>query len=88
MFLKDLVYKTSLNSVVGNINSVSVSEIQFDSRKVKEGDLFVAINGTLVDGHEYINKAIENGAQSIILEVFPTQDESPNARQKSATNGS
>jgi len=71
MFLKDLVYKTSLNSVVGNINSVSVSEIQFDSRKVKEGDLFVAINGTLVDGHEYINKAIENGAQSIILETFP-----------------
>ena len=54
MFLKDLLYKTSLNSVVGNINSVSVSEVQFDSRKVNKGDLFVAINGVSVDGHLFI----------------------------------
>jgi len=71
MFLKDLLYKTSLNSVVGNINSVSVSEVQFDSRKVNKGDLFVAINGVSVDGHLFIDNAIKKGAKSIVLETIP-----------------
>ena len=71
MFLKDLLYKTSLNSVVGNINSVSVSEVQFDSRKVNKGDLFVAINGVSVDGHLFIDTAIKKGAKSIVLETIP-----------------
>ena len=42
--------------------------IKIDSRKVKEGDIFVAIKGTTVDGHDYIDKAIENGAKKIIVE--------------------
>ncbi|MGY8987391.1 MAG: UDP-N-acetylmuramoyl-L-alanyl-D-glutamate--2,6-diaminopimelate ligase [Flavobacteriales bacterium] len=71
MFLKDLLYKTSLNSVVGNINSVSVSEVQFDSRKINKGDLFVAINGVSVDGHLFIDTAIKKGAKSIVLETIP-----------------
>ena len=42
--------------------------IKTDSRKVCEGDTFVAIKGHTVDGHDYIEKAIENGAKKIICE--------------------
>ena len=71
MLLKDLLYKTSLNSVIGDINSIEVSSVQFDSRKVKNGDLFVAINGVSVNGHDFIIDAIKNGARSIVLELLP-----------------
>ena len=43
-------------------------EFETDSRKVKKGDVFVAIKGKTVDGHDYIDKAIENGATSLIVE--------------------
>lgn len=43
-------------------------KITADSRKVKKGDIFVAIGGFLHDGHEFIPKAIENGASKIIAE--------------------
>ncbi len=49
----------------------TISSIEFDSRRVKEGSLFVAVRGTLTDGHLYINKAIENGAKVIICEDMP-----------------
>lgn len=39
-----------------------------DSRKIKKGQIFVAIKGHTVDGHDYINKAIENGAESVVAE--------------------
>ena len=39
-----------------------------DSRKVKEGQIFVALKGHTVDGHDYINDAIKNGASKIIAE--------------------
>ena len=39
-----------------------------DSRKVKPGQIFVAIKGHTVDGHDYILDAIKNGASSIIAE--------------------
>lgn len=42
--------------------------IKTDSRKVKKGDTFVAIKGNTVDGHDYIEKAIENGASKIVCE--------------------
>lgn len=42
--------------------------IKADSRKVKKGDIFVALRGYLSDGHSYIDKAIENGASKIIAE--------------------
>ena len=43
-------------------------DIKSDSRKVKPGDKFIALRGISSDGHEYINKAIENGASEIIAE--------------------
>ncbi|TWO33293.1 UDP-N-acetylmuramoyl-L-alanyl-D-glutamate--2,6-diaminopimelate ligase [Seonamhaeicola sediminis] len=68
--LKDILYKVSINAVVGNTN-VAINAIHFDSRKVEENDLFVAISGTVVDGHDYIKNAIEQKATAIICEELP-----------------
>lgn len=65
--LKDILYKVPLTSTYGNM-SVDVSGICFDSRKVKPGFLFIAVRGTQSDGHEYIQKAIEQGAVAIVCE--------------------
>jgi UDP-N-acetylmuramoyl-L-alanyl-D-glutamate--2,6-diaminopimelate ligase len=55
---------------VGNTD-IEINTIVFDSRKVNEGSLFVASKGTTVDGHDFINKAIELGAKVILLENLP-----------------
>jgi len=68
--LKNILYKVTLDAVVGD-TSVSINEIQFDSRKVTKNDVFVAIKGTIVDGHDFIEKVIEKGANSIICEEIP-----------------
>ncbi|MBQ4818430.1 UDP-N-acetylmuramoyl-L-alanyl-D-glutamate--2,6-diaminopimelate ligase [Aquimarina sp. MMG016] len=68
--LKDILYKVAINAVVGNTNA-AISKIEFDSRKVVDDSLFVAIVGTLSDGHEYIEKAINQGAIAIICEKIP-----------------
>ncbi|MFI3286887.1 MAG: UDP-N-acetylmuramoyl-L-alanyl-D-glutamate--2,6-diaminopimelate ligase [Rikenellaceae bacterium] len=54
-----------------NINLSKTTSIEFDSRKVKQGSLFVAVRGTLTDGHLYIDRAIEMGAQIIVCEDIP-----------------
>ena len=70
MILKDILYKVSIDAVVGNTN-VSVRAMAFDSRIVKKGDAFVAVLGTAVDGHDYIENAIAQGAVAIVCEVLP-----------------
>lgn len=52
-------------------SDVEISAIVFDSRKVVPGCLFVAVRGTQVDGHDYIQKAIEQGAVAVICEELP-----------------
>jgi UDP-N-acetylmuramoyl-L-alanyl-D-glutamate--2,6-diaminopimelate ligase len=47
---------------------IDIRTVQYDSRKVQRGDLFVAICGTVVDGHAFIERAIENGAVAVVLE--------------------
>ena len=47
---------------------VDITGISNDSREVKPGYLFIAIKGFVTDGHEYINKAIENGAKAILIQ--------------------
>lgn len=69
-FLKDILYKVTINAVVGS-TSTALNKIEFDSRKIVRDDVFVAIRGTLTDGHNYIVKAIANGATSIVCEVLP-----------------
>jgi UDP-N-acetylmuramoyl-L-alanyl-D-glutamate--2,6-diaminopimelate ligase len=68
--LKDILYKVSIESVHGT-TAVEINKIEFDSRVVSKNDVFVAINGTVTDGHKYIDKAIELGAKVIVCEVLP-----------------
>ncbi|MCF7561014.1 UDP-N-acetylmuramoyl-L-alanyl-D-glutamate--2,6-diaminopimelate ligase [Sabulilitoribacter multivorans] len=68
--LKDILYKVTINAVVGS-TGVDVSNVDFDSRKIRKGDLFVAIKGTVADGHKFIDVAINNGATSIVCEEIP-----------------
>src|SRR3954470_14500056 len=68
--LKDILYKVSLTSSYGDMSG-EVKGICFDSRKVQAGFLFVAVKGTLSDGHQFINKAIDLGASIIVCEKMP-----------------
>ncbi|MCL4135159.1 UNVERIFIED_CONTAM: hypothetical protein GTU68_036954, partial [Idotea baltica] len=68
--LKDILYKVTLNAVVGS-TGININTIDFDSRNIKNGDVFVAIQGSIVDGHKYIDVAIKNGASAIICEAMP-----------------
>lgn len=68
--LSDILYKAGMEEVIGTTN-VAISDISFDSRKVKKDGLFIAVKGTSVDGHEYIEKAIEGGAVAIVCNKLP-----------------
>ncbi len=68
MLLSELLTYCPTLSIQGDVN-VSVNEVVFDSRKAIEGSIFVAIKGTQVDGHSFINKVIEQGCKVIISEV-------------------
>ncbi len=70
--LQDILYKVSIRSVNGNTQS-EVTGLQLDTRKVKNGDAFIAIKGSASDGHQFIGKAIELGARVIICEQFPAE---------------
>lgn len=68
--LKDILYKVAIEVVKGSTD-VAVNAIDFDSRKIGLDDVFVAIKGTVSDGHDFIEKAISQGAIAIICEEFP-----------------
>jgi len=68
--LKDILYKVAIEAVHGTTD-VAISKIEFDSRKIELNDVFVAIKGTLSNGHDYIEKALNLGAIAIICEDFP-----------------
>jgi len=68
--LKDIIYKVALTEVVG-ATDIRISDVQFDSRKVKDGCLFIAVSGTQTDGHKYIDQCIEKGAVAILCEKMP-----------------
>ena len=63
--LKDILYKVSLVSTYGDME-VEVGNIVFDSRKVSADAAFVATVGTQVDGHQFIDQAIEKGAKAVV----------------------
>ena len=68
--LKDILYKVTINAVVGS-TSIAVNKIEFDSRNIKSNDVFVAISGTITDGHKYISKAVNDGAIAVVCEQLP-----------------
>ncbi|MGR3811531.1 UDP-N-acetylmuramoyl-L-alanyl-D-glutamate--2,6-diaminopimelate ligase [Jiulongibacter sp. NS-SX5] len=73
MLLSDILYKIPLLTVSGKTD-FEIQKIEFDSRKVQKGNLFVAIPGTQVDGHDYIPKALELGASAILCEKIPEEN--------------
>ena len=68
--LKNILYKVTLNAVVGS-TSVVINELHFDSRKVVTKDVFIAIEGLKSNGHDYIDTVIQQGATAIICEKTP-----------------
>ncbi len=70
MKVAELLHRISTLNTLGSLEN-EVSEIVFDSRKVTFGSLYVAIKGTLTDGHQYINASIEKGANTIVCEELP-----------------
>ena len=69
--LKDILYKVPMEAVVGN-TAVKIKSVHFDSRKVKSKDVFVAVKGTISDGHQFIETAINQGAVAVICEEIPS----------------
>lgn len=70
MILKELLRFAGKYEVYGN-EEIEVNGIEIDSRNIKENNVFIAIKGTQSDGHNYIEKAIELGATTIICEKLP-----------------
>ncbi|MCB0794184.1 MAG: UDP-N-acetylmuramoyl-L-alanyl-D-glutamate--2,6-diaminopimelate ligase [Flavobacteriales bacterium] len=70
--LKDILYRTRIDQVVGATNT-AIEQIAFDSRKVVPFTAFVAIPGTRTDGHEHIADAVGRGATAVICERIPEE---------------
>lgn len=68
--LKEILSKIEIKSCSGDIN-IDVSGICFDSREAAPGNVFVAVRGTITDGHKYIVSAIESGVSAIVCEKIP-----------------
>ena len=68
--LKDLLYKVKLLAVHGSTD-VEINSLHIDSRAILPNSCFIAIKGVAVDGHDYINVAIGNGAIAIVAEQMP-----------------
>jgi UDP-N-acetylmuramoyl-L-alanyl-D-glutamate--2,6-diaminopimelate ligase len=68
--LTDILKNIAVQQCIGD-SSLCVHQLHIDSRKVEEGDCFVAIRGTLNDGHQFIDSCIVNGAKVIVCETLP-----------------
>ena len=75
MRLEEILKGINVVETKGDINK-DITGIHMDSRKIMSGDLFVAVKGTQVDGHAYIEKASEKGAIAIVCETLPEHLES------------
>ena len=72
MILADILQNVILQKTIGE-TEIEINNIQFDSRKVENGSVFVATHGTASDGHQFIQMAIEKGAKAIVCEMIPTE---------------
>lgn len=70
--LSDILYKVNITAANGSTD-IEVAHVQIDSRKVDKGSLFVAVKGVAVDGHQFISKAVEQGAVAVVCEELPSQ---------------
>lgn len=70
MILSNLLSAIIIEEAIGD-TMIDIAEITADSRKCKPGTLFVAVRGVNVDGHNFIQSAISNGASAIVCEEIP-----------------
>ncbi|MBA4277699.1 MAG: UDP-N-acetylmuramoyl-L-alanyl-D-glutamate--2,6-diaminopimelate ligase [Flavobacterium sp.] len=70
MILKEIIYKVAIEAVKGSTD-IAINKMDFDSRNIGANDVFVAIRGTISNGHDYIEKAIGLGAVTIVCDTFP-----------------
>ncbi|WP_024989821.1 UDP-N-acetylmuramoyl-L-alanyl-D-glutamate--2,6-diaminopimelate ligase [Segatella albensis] len=70
MKLNELLKDIKPIQIIGDAE-VEITGVNIDSRKIQNGHLFIAMKGTQVDGHKYIDKAIELGAKGILCEELP-----------------
>ena len=68
--LKEILFGVNIDSVYGDTN-LSISGISFDSRQIKQNNIFIAIKGYDLDGHNYIDQSINNGAIVVVCESLP-----------------
>ena len=64
--LKELLERLNYECVQGSMDK-TIENLVYDSRKVKENTLFVCIEGTVVDGHQFVDMAIEKGAVALVV---------------------
>ena len=67
MLLKDILKDIDIINTKGNLD-IEIDNIQYDSRKVGKNGLFICVKGFNVDGHKFIDKAIEQGAKAFLVE--------------------
>ena len=70
MELKELLRNIEVVKFFG-VKDRIINDVKNNSREIKLNDLFIAIDGNTIDGHIFINDAIENGSKSIICESIP-----------------
>ena len=70
MLLSEIIKGIRIEEIIGNTDC-KITDVHIDSRRIEPGHLFVAMRGTQVDGHKYIQSAIEKGAIAIICEELP-----------------
>ena len=70
MLLADIIKGIRVEEIVGEVQR-DIQAVHIDSRRIAEGHLFVAMRGTVVDGHKYIQSAIDQGATAIVCEQLP-----------------
>lgn len=74
MLLREVIDGLEILDTKGSLD-IQIDNIQYDSRKVKDNGLFVCIKGFTVDGHKFIDKAIENGAKAFLVEEDINRDD-------------
>jgi len=70
--LSDILYKVTLRSLTGS-TAVDIADVVTDSRKAAPGCCFIALRGTVVDGHDHIPAAVAGGAVAVICETLPSE---------------
>ncbi len=68
--LTDLLYKVKIKTVNGS-TGISVTALHIDSHTIEKGSCFIAVKGSVTDGYQFIDAAIEKGAVAIVTEKIP-----------------